>query len=35
MDNTLQPMSYTKQMQGSLLSWKSSLLLYHAMEELF
>jgi hypothetical protein len=33
MDNILKPMSYTRQMEGSLFSWKTSLLLYHTMKE--
>jgi len=33
MGNTLKPVSYTEQMQGSLFSWKTSWLLYHAMKE--
>ena len=33
MDNTLKPMSYTEQVQGSLFSWKTSGHLYHAMNE--
>jgi hypothetical protein len=33
MDNTLKPMSYTEQVQCSLLSWKTSGHLYHAMKE--
>ena len=33
MDNILKPISYTEQMQGSLFSWKTSELLYHAMKE--
>jgi hypothetical protein len=32
-DNTLKPMSYTEQMQGSLYSRKTSRLLSHAMKE--
>ena len=33
MNNTLKPMSYTEQVQGSLFSWKTSGHLYHAMNE--
>jgi hypothetical protein len=33
MDNILKPMSYARQMEGSLFSWKTSLLLYHTMKE--
>jgi hypothetical protein len=33
MDNTLTPVSYIEQMQGSLFSWKTSGLLSHAMKE--
>ena len=33
MDNTLKPMSYTEQVQGSFFSWKTSRHLYHAMKE--
>jgi len=33
MHDTLKPMSYTEKVQGSLFSWKTSRLLYHAMKE--
>jgi hypothetical protein len=33
MDNTLKPVSYIEQMQGSLFSWKTSWLLSHATKE--
>ena len=32
-DNTLKPLSYIEQMQGSLFSWKTSRLLSHATKE--
>jgi hypothetical protein len=33
MDNTLKPVSYIEQMQGSLFSWKTSRLPSHALKE--
>ena len=33
MDNTLKPVSYIEQMQGSIFLWKTSWLLFHAMKK--